>query len=161
ELGVDRAHVELAFGDRHAAVVVAAAYGDDWAELVLVVPEFFARRRVDRVDVIERRREKHYAVVYDRRGFHRLEHRSLEHERRLQLADILGVELLTGIIAAVVVVAVGVQPVLAVLGGVVEHRLGDRRQVGRHRPRYDRGAGSHFLAEDDPGSKCESGRDRG
>ena len=93
ELGVDRAHEQLAALDRDAAVVVAAADGDDRPQLVLVVPELLARRRVDRVDVVERRRQEHDAVDDDRRGFHRLEHRGLEHERGLQLADVAGVDL--------------------------------------------------------------------
>ena len=74
-------------------LLVPQQNGHDRPELVLVVPVFLARRRVDRVDVIERRRQEHDAVDDDRRGLHRLQHRGLEDERGRQLADVVGVDL--------------------------------------------------------------------
>ncbi len=130
ELGVDRAHEQLAAFDRDAAVVVAAADRDDRAELVLVVPEFLAGHGVDRVDVVERRRQEHHAIDDDGRGFHRLQHGGLEDERRLHLADVSGVDLAPGVVARLIVAAVRVDPVLGVAAGCIEHRLRYRRACG-------------------------------
>ena len=145
QLGVDGAHVELAFGDGDAAIVVSAAYGDDRTQLVLVVPEFLAGRRVDGVDVIERGRQKHHAVVDDRRGLHRLQHRGLEHKRGLEPGDVLGVELLALVVPGLLVAAIRMQPVLAVLAGSIEHRLRDRSERRRHRAHGGRCRARRFL----------------
>ena len=99
ELRIDRAHEQLAALDRDAAIVVAAADRHDRAELVLVMPELLSGRRVDRVDVIERRRQEHDAVDHDGRRLHRFQDRRLEHERGLQLADVAGIDLGAGVIA--------------------------------------------------------------
>jgi hypothetical protein len=135
ELRVDGAHEELAFRHRDSAIVVAAANGDDRAQLVLVVPVLLAGRRVDRIDMIERGGQEHHAVDDDRRGFHRLEHRGLEDERRCKPAHVASVDLTAGVVAGIVVVAVGLDPVLRILGRAVEHRLGDRHEIRGHRHR--------------------------
>ena len=125
QLRVDGAHVQRALGDRNAPVVVAAADGDDRPQLVFVVPVFLARFRVDGVNVIEGGRQEHDAVIDDGRGLHRLQHRRLEHERRLELAYVAGVDLLAGVVTGLLVAAVRVQPVLAVAAGAIEHCLRD------------------------------------
>ena len=133
ELGVDRAHEQLAALDRHTAVVVAAAHRDDRTELVLVVPELLAGHRVDRIHVIERRGEEHHAVDDDRGRLHRFEHCRLEHVHRSQLPDIAGGDLAARVIARLLVAAVGMDPVLRVGAGGVEHRLRDGRRSLGHR----------------------------
>ena len=60
-----------------------------------------------------------------------LAHVGLEHPGDVQLLHVAGVDLLGGMEALLVVVAVGVQEVGAVAGGLVEHRLRDRRHVRR------------------------------
>ena len=63
--------------------------------------------------MVERGREEHDAVDDDRRGFHRLQHRGLEDECGLQLADIAGVDLAAGVEPRLLVAAVRVHPVFA------------------------------------------------
>ena len=145
ELGVDRAHVQLAAFDGDTAIVVAAAHGDDRSQLVLVVPVLFAGRRVDRVHVIERRCQEHDAVDHDRRGLHRFEHGGLEHVGRLHLRHVAGVDLAAGVVSRLIVAAVRMNPVLGVGSGAVEHRLRDRRRrLGHGFCRRGRGA-RYFL----------------
>ena len=57
----------------------------------------------------------------------------LEDPGDAQLLHVAGVDLLGRMEALLIVVAVGVQEVGAVAGGLVEHRLRDRRHVGGFR----------------------------
>ncbi len=160
QLRVDRAHEQPAALDRDAAIVVAAAHGDDRAELVLVVPELLARRRVDRVEMVERRRQIHDAVDDDGRGFHRFQHRGLEHERGLQLADVAGGDLGSGVVARLVVAAVGMDPVLRVTRRGVERGLRDVGAGCQSLSRRRRSTGN-FLRQSDPATDERRTRDGG
>jgi hypothetical protein len=148
ELGVERAHEQPVALDRDAPVVRTAAKRRDRTHLVLVVPVFLAGRRVDRVHVVERRRQEHHAVDDDRRGLHRLQHRRLEDERRLELAHVPGVDLVAGVVARLRITPVRVDPVLRVGRRGIEHRLRDLWQRSRHRLRRRRRAGPRFLRMD-------------
>jgi len=72
--------------------------------------------------VAERRGGEHHAIDHDRRGLQRLAHIGLEHPCDVQLFHVAGVDLLGRVKALLVVVAVGVQEIGLVAGGLVEHR---------------------------------------
>ena len=112
--------------------------------LVLVVPELLAGHRVQRIHVVVRGGDVHDAVDHDRRGLHRLQHFGLEHERRLELGHVRGIDLRGRVVARLRVVHVGVQEVRAVLVGGVEHGL--RHGDGfRHRASGGRGPALDLL----------------
>ena len=138
QLGVEGGEIDLVLGDRDAAIVRPAAIGRDRSERLLVVPQLLAGLRVERVDLAERGRDIHHAVDDDGRGLHQFLDLGLEDPGRAQAADVGGVDLRGGVIALLRVVAVGVQEVVAVAGGAIEHVLGDiaGREAGpRGRPR--------------------------
>ena len=145
QLGVERAHVQRTAFHGDAAVVRAAAVGGDRSHLVLVVPELLTGNRVDGVDVVEGGRQEHHAVDHDRRGLHRLAHFRLENERRPQLADVAGVDLLAGVVAAVVVVAVRMDPVLGVPRAPSAACRRNRHEIARHRLGDGGRRPAHFL----------------
>ena len=147
QLRIERAHVEHVAQHRDAAVVGAAAERRDRPHLVLVVPVFLASGCVDRVHMIERRRQKHHAVYHDRRRFHRFEHRRLEYELRHELADVRGSDLRAGVVARIRIIAVGMDPVLRVAARLLEHCRRNRYEVARHRLRGRR-RGTRFLRVD-------------
>ena len=147
ESGVDRAHEQPAALDRNAAVVVATAGRHDRPRLVPVLPELLARRRVDRVDMIERRGQEHDAVDNDRRRPQGFQQAGLEHESRPDPTDIPGIDMGAGVMARLLVTAVRVQPVLRVAAGSVEHRL-RRRRVHRHRLRRHRRPAGELAGRD-------------
>ena len=160
QLRVDGAHVEHAAVDRDAAVVVAAAHRHDRSQLVLVVPEFLAGLRVDRVHVVERRRKEHHAVDHDRRGLHRLEHGGLEDERGRELRDVSGVDLRAGVVARLLVAAVRMQPVVRLAAGRVAHLLRDGRGGLAHGAGGGRGRTGDFLRGEGgsaQGKQCNAG----
>ena len=97
------------------------------------MPELLAGCRVDRVDMVERRRQEHHAVDDDRCGFHRFQHRGLEHKLGRELANVGRGNLRAGVIACVRVIAVRMDPVFRIARGVLQHHVGNRRQIARHR----------------------------
>ncbi len=106
---------------------------------MLVVPDLLAGLGVQRVDVIERRGGVHDAVDHDGRGLHGFHHFGLENPRGPKLLNVGNVDLAIGVIARLLVIAVGVQEVIAVAGGKVEHVLGDGEHVAVH------GSGGRLL----------------
>ena len=90
-----------------------------------VGPEHLASGRVESVDLVPPT-QVHDAVDHDRRRLHRLEHGGLEHKRRLQLPDIATVDLIAGVVARLLVAAVGMNPVLRITRCRIQHRLCDR-----------------------------------
>ena len=64
-------------------------------------------------------------------------HLGLEHPGRPQLADVVAVDLPVRVVAGLLVVAVGVQEVVAVARGAVEEILGDRPHVAEQRGGLD------------------------
>ena len=130
QLGIQRAHEQLAALDRHAPVVGAAAEGGDRTHLVLVVPELAAGDGVERVHMVERGGHVHHAIDHDRRRLHRLAHLGLEHEGGLELLHVAGVDLRAWVKTLLLVTAVGVQPVDALTVRVVQVRLRDVGSLG-------------------------------
>ena len=94
ELGIERSQIDLVVIDGHAAVVRAAAIGRDRTHGVLVVPIFLARLGVERIDMVERRRDIHDPVDDDRRRLLGLLHLRLEDPGGVKLADIRRIDLL-------------------------------------------------------------------
>ena len=92
---------------------------------MLVVPILLAGLGVQRVDVVERRCDVHYAVDDDRRRFLRFLHLGLEDPGGMQLANIGSIDLLARIEAGLIVVPVGVKEVRVVFGSGVELVLRD------------------------------------
>ena len=130
QLGVERRQIDLVAIDGDAAVVRAAAIGRDRPHVVLVVPQLLAGLGVERVDVAERRGDVHHAVDDDRRGFHQLLDLGLENPGRMQPLHVGAVDLVLGIETLLIIIAVGVQEILAVGVGAIEHVL---RDIGRRR----------------------------
>jgi hypothetical protein len=150
ELGIDRAHEQLAAFDRNAAVIVAAAGSHVRTKPVPVMPELLAGCGVDRIDMVEGRGQEHDAVDDDRRGLHRIEHGRLEHERRLDPAYVPRIDMGAAVKARLFVTAVRMDPVLRVTAGGIEHGL-RRRRARRHRPRR-RGRATGDLLGPSPGA---------
>src|SRR6185437_368164 len=144
ELGVERRHIDLVVIDGDAAVVGAAAIGRDRTHLVLVFPDFLAGLGVERVDVVEGGRDIHHAIGDDRRSLHRIHDVGLENPGDVQAPDVARIDLAGGIEAVLPVIGVGLQEVLAVLGGAVVHGLGNGGGRRRHRGPGS-GAALHFF----------------
>ncbi len=144
QLGVERREIDLVLIEFDAPIVRAAAIGGDRSERMLVVPELLAGLGVERVHMAERGGDIHHTIDHDRRRFEGLAHVGLEDPGRMQLLHVAGVDLLGWIEALLVVVAVGVQEVRRVAGGLVEHRLRDRRRV-RNLGGLRAGVVLHFL----------------
>ena len=123
ELRVERAEEHLVPGDRHAPVVRPAAEGRRGTHRVLVVPELLTGGGIDGVDVVIRSGEEHDAVHDDGRGFHRLHHRSLEHEGGAKFPDVARIDLSSLGIAGLRVILVRVDPVLLVVQRGIERLL--------------------------------------
>ena len=127
QLGVERGEIDLVAIDRGAAIVGPAAIDRDRPHVVLVVPDLLAGLRVECVDVIERRGHIHHAVDDDRRGLHRFAQVGLKDPGDMHIFDVARRDLIGRMETRLIVVAVGVQEVLAVARRVVEHRLADCR----------------------------------
>ena len=93
---------------------------------MLVVPQFGAGLGVERIDVAERRRHEHDAVDDDRRRLHRFLDFGLEHPGWMQPPDVDGIDLGVGIVAVLLIIAVGVQEIFGVTGGRIKQALADR-----------------------------------
>ena len=133
QLGIERCQIDLVVINGHAAVVGAAAIGRDRTHGVLVVPILLARLGVERVDVVERRRDIHDAVDDDRRRLHGFLHFRLEDPGGVELANVGRVDLLAREIPGLIVIAVGLQEVVFVLSSGVELLLSygrGRRPLG-------------------------------
>ena len=126
QLGIERGEIDLVVVDGDAAIIRAAAIGRDRAHGVLVVPVFLAGLGVERVDVVEGRRDIHDAVDHDWRRLLRLLHFGLEDPGRMKLADIRCVDLLAREIAGLIVVAVGMKKVVLVASRGIQLILRDR-----------------------------------
>ena len=148
---VDRAHVHLAIGHRHAAVRRAAAHLVG-APLVGVAPQLPARLRVQRDDVVEGQRNVHHAVGDDGRGLEGRRHAALVDPCRPQMRDVAGVDLpQRGEALVAVVTAVG-QPVGAIRARAEQPLIVDAPRLpvnaerGRHQQSTYQDAGPHALS---------------
>ena len=70
QLGIQRAHEQLAVQRSDASVVRTAAECRDRAHFMFVMPELFAGNRVNCVDMVIGCRQEHYAIDDQRCGFH-------------------------------------------------------------------------------------------
>ena len=108
-------------------------------------PELPAGAGVEREHMIEGDRHVHDAVDDDGRRLEALAHVELEDPGRPQIADIVAIDLRVGIVAGLLVIAVGVQEIVAAAG----------RKGGRSVSPQDRSFAS------DPGLAAEAGRKGG
>ena len=113
------------------------------------MPDLLAGTRIQRIDMIEGGRDVHDAVHDNRRGLHAVDDLGLEDPGRPQFADIGGIDLAVRIVPRLMVVAVGVQEVVAVTGSTVEHVLRDSVHIAIERAAVD------FLSLDPRGSYGE------
>jgi hypothetical protein len=97
---------------------------------------------------VVRGRQEHHAVDDDRCRLHRLHDLGLDHERRPQVLDVAGIDLVAAVIAQLGVITVGVQPVVVLPPGIVQLRLADRNGLRHAGP--SRALLLHFLR----GSAC-------
>ncbi len=139
QLGVERAHEDLVARHGDAAVVRAAAGLVHRAERVAVMPDLRAGTRVERIDVVERRRDVHDAVHDDRRGFEAVHDLGLEDPCRTKVLDVVRVDLRRGVVPRLAVIVVGMKKVVPVARGAAQHVLRDRLHVAVER------AGRCFL----------------
>ena len=131
ELRIERRDIDLVVINGDAAIVGAAAECRDGAELGLEVPDLLAGLGVERVDVTERRGCVHDPVDDDRRGLQQLLDFGGEDPRRMEMRDVLTVDLIVWIEPGLLVIAVGREEVRTVLRRAVELLLRDRRYRGR------------------------------
>ena len=96
---------------------------------MLVVPELLAGLGIDRIDVAERSRDEHHAIDDDRRGLQGLAHVRLKHPRNVELVHVACVDLLGGMEALLVVIAIRMQEIGAVARRLIKHCLANRRHV--------------------------------
>ena len=73
----------------------------------------------------------HHAIDNDGRGFHGLQHLGLEGKFGPQIFHITRIDLLAGVVAGLVVIAVGMQPVIALVCRTVEMQLTDADTLGQ------------------------------
>ena len=100
-------------------------------------PELPAGAGVEREHMIEGDRHVHDAVDDDGRRLEALAHVELEDPGRPQIADIVAIDLRVGIVAGLLVIAVGVQEIVAAAGGAIEQVLGDGGHVAVERGSLD------------------------
>ena len=156
QVAVERGDVDVAVEQRDAAV---GGEGDD-VRVVLELPLQLAGGRIQRIDVVVRRRHVHGAVVDDRRVLHRPRIGHLELPGEVQAARVVAVDLHRAGVVIPEITLCRQDPVRGVGRGVHEllrarRGLGpgaagaeaDRHGNTRDRERQMRGTGLQFGAE--------------
>ena len=137
QVAVELRDIEQAIRHRHTATLRAAAQLGV-AKVGCVRPKLLSCRCIVGQHVIIRRGDVHDAVDYDRTVFEAAHHAGLDDRHRLQLADIVGGDLVQRREALIVVSAAIEDPVVEILVSA-ELLLGGDADIGAHRRRIDDG----------------------
>ena len=140
QVGIDRGEIDLVLVEPHAPVR-RMELQEVVGQVLLVVPEDVAVLRVQREDLVLRRRDEHDAVVDHRRRLVTLGDAGAQRPDRRQLPRVLRSDLVEGAVSPAGVIASVHEPVLGL--GVQEPRVGHgavvmdlRRRHGRRQPEH-------------------------